>query len=70
MKTKSNMANDENLLRTDEAAERLSLSPNTLRNWRTRRIGPRYVKCGGDVRYRSADLTAFIESNIVEPATI
>lgn len=45
-----------------EAAASLGISALTLRNWRTRGKGPRYHKIGARmVRYRRADLAAFIE---------
>lgn len=35
-----------------EAAEYLGFAPNTLRQWRTEGIGPRYCNPTGSVRYR------------------
>ncbi|WP_353507374.1 helix-turn-helix transcriptional regulator [Gimibacter soli] len=53
------------LLTTDEAAEYLNLSPNTLRTWRCRRSdGPSYVKLGARVvRYRDIDLEKWMKNN-------
>lgn len=53
------------LMTTAQAAEYLMLKPATLCVWRTtnRRKLP-FVKCGGRVAYRRADLDAFIEANL------
>lgn len=53
------------LLTTREAAEALALSPRTLEAFRLRGNGPDYIRIGtsprGAVRYREADLLAWIE---------
>lgn len=50
------------LLLPTEAAEFLSLSPRTLERWRVTGGGPRFIKAGGkSVRYRPADLLAWID---------
>lgn len=44
-----------------EAAAILDAQVQTLRNWRWRRVGPRYLKIGKRlVRYYKPDLLAFI----------
>ncbi len=48
-----------------EVAQLLRVSPYTLAGWRTERKGPGYMKFGKVVRYRRAEVTAFIESNYV-----
>lgn len=48
-------------LNTKQAAERLTLSPNTLEVWRCRGDGPPFVKLGRAVRYRASDLDAYVE---------
>jgi excisionase family DNA binding protein len=50
------------LLRPPEVAEVTGLSVHTLAVWRTKNEGPRYVKVGRFVRYRSEDLDAWLES--------
>jgi hypothetical protein len=45
-----------------EAAEILGLSVKTLRRWRFAGRGPAFHKIGACVRYRPADLDAFIEA--------
>jgi excisionase family DNA binding protein len=53
------------LLNQDQAAEYLSIKPATLAVWRsTNRRKLAYVKIGGQVRYRRADLDRFITDNL------
>lgn len=57
----------ENLLTPDEAAERLAVSPKTLRDW-LRTGALRGVKVGRLWRVRPTDLEAFIqEPDMSEP---
>lgn len=51
------------MLPTRAAAEYLGRSPQTLRNWRTDRKGPRYSGTGVGIRYRQSDLDAWIAAN-------
>lgn len=46
-------------LSTRELAERWSISPRTLERWRWAGEGPRFLKLGGRVVYRIADIEAF-----------
>lgn len=60
-------------LTTEQLAERLGgdISPRTVEGWRTRRgteRGPRWIRVGGQVRYRLADVEAWEESRLVVPA--
>ncbi|BEQ14192.1 helix-turn-helix transcriptional regulator [Desulfoferula mesophila] len=50
----------DSLLTTKQAAAYLSLSHRTLEGLRLRGNGPRHAKLGGSVRYRIADLEAWI----------
>jgi hypothetical protein len=50
-----------------EAAEILSASPQTLRNWRHLGRGPIYRKKGRMVRYLLADLHAFMNAGRIDP---
>lgn len=53
------------LLDEKEVAATLGIAPGTLRNWRSLRIGVPYVKLGKRaVRYRRADVDAFIASGM------
>jgi len=49
-----------------EVARRLGLSVATLRAWRVRRKGPRFVRFGRAVRYLSADIDRFIQASRVD----
>ena len=51
-----------------EVAERYRNSPATLQRWRSARIGPRYLKLGGRILYREADLL-FYEAECVRECT-
>lgn len=57
------LMNPADLLDENEAATTLSVAVQTLRNWRWKGEGPRYVKVGARlVRYRRGDLAAFVEA--------
>lgn len=45
------MGDATDLIKSDVLAADWGLSPRTLNNWRSRRIGPPYVKINGAVRY-------------------
>lgn len=52
------------LLDEKEAATYLNLSTKTLRNWRATKEGPAALKIGRRaIRYRVADLEAFIDAS-------
>jgi hypothetical protein len=54
------------LLTEDQAAEILTLQPQTLATWRcTRRYGLPFVRVGRAVRYRLTDLENFLASRTV-----
>jgi predicted DNA-binding transcriptional regulator AlpA len=44
-------------------AARLGVSRSTLQSWRYTSRGPRYIKVGRLVRYRNADVEAFLRAN-------
>ena len=56
---------DHDILTTLEAAQYVRLGKPTLERARVTGEGPRYAKLGGAVRYRRADLDAWLESRIV-----
>jgi hypothetical protein len=59
----------ERLLTRVEAADYLSISPWTLIFWHRRGHGPRYLKLSrGIVRYRWADLQAFLRGCALRPS--
>ena len=54
--------NEQRLVPEGQAAKYLAVSARTLRNWRTRGGGPKFVKMSGRcIRYRIADLRDWIE---------
>jgi predicted site-specific integrase-resolvase len=58
------------LLDTDGASDYLGRVPptETLKQWRSKGKGPRYVKLpNGKVRYRTDDLDRFVEQHTVDP---
>ena len=58
------------LLTTSEVGEFLRISAATLKCWRRRKVrrGPRFIKVHARaVRYRSADIEAFLDGCAVDP---
>ncbi len=52
-------AHDQAHLAQVELADRWRISPKTLERWRWRKQGPAYLKIGGRVVYRLADVLAY-----------
>jgi predicted DNA-binding transcriptional regulator AlpA len=52
----------ENLLNEHDVARITGLSVASVRRWRLLRQGPRYLKIGSAVRYRSEDVKAWLAS--------
>ena len=54
------------LMTTAEAATYLNMSPRTLESWRTKLIGPPFVKPENSaaVRYRAADLEQWVNESV------
>jgi excisionase family DNA binding protein len=52
-----------------EVAARLGVSPFTVRAWRHKGLGPRFLKMGRAVRYRPEDVDEYEQQAIVEPQT-
>lgn len=50
-------------LDTQELADYLGVPPKTVRMWRYKGTGPRAVKLGGHLRYRVADIQAWVEAH-------
>lgn len=44
-------------------ATRLGVSRSTLQSWRYTGRGPRFIKLGRMVRYRNADIDAYLRAN-------
>lgn len=49
-----------------EVAKQLGLSVATLRAWRLKGKGPRFVRFGRAVRYLVADVERFVEASVVD----
>lgn len=60
--TSSEASAEERLLTPSEAAQLMAVPVRTLDGWRNRSIGPKYLKVGRHVRYRSSDLSAWLET--------
>lgn len=58
----------EPLMSAEEVGEIIGRPARTLRQWRYLGKGPKYVKVGATVRYRPADVEAWIEAQAKEPA--
>ena len=48
----------------NELAQRWQISQTTLERWRAKRIGPSFLKLGGQVRYRLMDIMAFEDQTL------
>jgi hypothetical protein len=55
------------LLSDRDLAEMLELNTETLQTWRSEGKGPSFTRLGKKVFYRLADVTSWIEANIVRP---
>jgi len=58
------------LLTTREAAQYLALDADTLKNWRSLRKGPPFVRYKRFVRYIRDDLDRWVDEHCVNPAKI
>jgi excisionase family DNA binding protein len=52
-----------------EVAARLGVSPFTVRSWRRKGVGPRFLKMGRAVRYRPEDVDEYVRQALIEPQT-
>lgn len=64
------MNTSDNLKEPKTAATYIKSTESTLANWRCAGRGPRYIKLGGKILYRTADLDAFLESCIRDPQAV
>jgi predicted DNA-binding transcriptional regulator AlpA len=53
------------VLDTEKTAKYLGIKEGTLRVWRAKSLGPRYVKLEGNVRYLFEDLEVWLAQNKV-----
>ena len=54
------------LIPDTNAAPELGVSVATLRVWRRRGIGPRFIRIGRSIRYRRADIEEYLAKRTVE----
>jgi predicted DNA-binding transcriptional regulator AlpA len=60
-------SSSQNRILTDvEVAERRGVSRFTVRSWRLKGVGPRFLKMGRAVRYRSEDVDEYEQQALVE----
>jgi excisionase family DNA binding protein len=53
-----------------EVAEQLGLSVATLRAWRHRGKGPRFLRLGRSVRYLPSDVADFVRASAVDTTSV
>ena len=58
---------DERYYRTNDPTLAMIARPGVLAQWRHYGRGPAYVKLGGHVLYRAADLNAWLDARRIEP---
>jgi predicted DNA-binding transcriptional regulator AlpA len=51
-----------------EVAAAIGVKPQTLAAWRNRGEGPRFVKVGKLIRYRTSDINKWLSTRLVEPS--
>ena len=62
-----NASTIEGLVTRDQLAEQLGVCIDTLVQWSRRDYGPRPIKFGGRIRYRTSDVTSFLATLTGEP---
>jgi hypothetical protein len=60
---------DEGLLTEMAAARLLCLSSRTLQTWRSKGLGPPFVRVGRAIRYDRRLLVEWMKANTVEPVS-
>lgn len=64
---------ENDMLTSAQVADLCGVSMNTLQKWRSRNMGPRYVKFGGSnaatIRYKRSDVELFLRARTVQPFT-
>jgi predicted DNA-binding transcriptional regulator AlpA len=62
-------SSDKRTLTDVEVAVRLGVSRFTVRSWRLKGVGPRFLKMGRAVRYRPQDVDEYERQALVDPQT-
>ncbi|MGA2055632.1 MAG: helix-turn-helix domain-containing protein [Bradyrhizobium sp.] len=58
------------LMTQEEVSALFDITTPVLANWRCAGKGPRYVKLGGRVKYRKADVEEFINGSVRQSTTV
>lgn len=61
--TIAHSSTSEDLIDEATLAMRLGISRSTLQSWRYAGRGPRFIKLGRMIRYRNADVDAYLRAN-------
>jgi predicted DNA-binding transcriptional regulator AlpA len=65
------MNSTETLILTEsEAARLLGISVSGLRKWRKNATGPKWIKLGRLIRYRSEHVQSWLQAHEIEPDTL
>lgn len=46
-----------------ELAAQLRVTQETLANWRIKQVGPRFLRIGGQIRYRTRDVDTWLNDH-------
>jgi len=57
-------------LTSTQLSQRWCISPSTLERWRWLRVGLPYIKVGGRIRYRLADIQAYEQKELAKTRLI
>lgn len=56
------------LLKDTDAAALLGVKDQTVRTWRSKNIGPKYIRISRNIiRYRREDIEAYLAARVIEP---
>jgi excisionase family DNA binding protein len=58
------------LLRPGDVSKLLGVPVSTLANWRSAGQGPPYLRVGRHVRYRRADVEAWVAGRVQDPEAV
>lgn len=67
MPIQTNYPDSDRLLTEMQAADVLRLSSRTLQAWRSRDVGPPFVRAGRAIRYRRSALMTWADDNTITP---
>ena len=70
MNPRATMSDTTRALTEREVADMLGLSVATLRAWRHRGKGPRFLRLGRSVRYLPSDLDDFVRASAVDTRSV